>query len=61
MQHHKSRTLDPKWGEVKYCLVQEPKTQNLRVEVHDFDVVNISVSWPPPDLCMLVSELLLAC
>ena len=43
VQHHKSKTLDPKWGEFKYCLVQEPKTQNLRVEVHDYDVVNISV------------------
>ena len=43
LQHHKSKTLDPKWNEFKYCLVQEPKTQNLHVEVHDYDVVNFAV------------------
>ena len=41
MQHHKSKTLEPKWNETKYCLVQEPSTQDLKVQVDDYDVVNL--------------------
>ena len=52
VQHHKSRTLEPKWGETKYCLVQEPSTQNLRVQVDDYDIVNLEVR------CRFPAELL---
>ncbi|EIE26093.1 hypothetical protein COCSUDRAFT_46488 [Coccomyxa subellipsoidea C-169] len=35
------RTLTPKWEEDKWLLVQEPKTQIMRVQVFDHDVVNL--------------------
>ncbi len=38
------RTLTPKWEEDKWLLVQEPKTQIMRVQVFDHDVVNLKAS-----------------
>ena len=36
-------TLHPKWEDSKYCLVQEPKTQDLHVELSDHDAINLKV------------------
>lgn len=41
MQSHKKNTLTPRWDERKWLMVQEPKTQDLRVEVFDWDRVNV--------------------
>ncbi|KAK9803778.1 hypothetical protein WJX73_005763 [Symbiochloris irregularis] len=38
---YKKHTLHPTWNETKYCLVQEPKTQELHVEMADHDAVNL--------------------
>jgi hypothetical protein len=42
---HKTRvvkaSLDPVWNETLHVLVQEPKTQAVRVEVFDHDVINV--------------------
>ena len=44
---HKS--LAPVWSETKYVLIQEPKTQTLKVEVYDHDTINVKellqVGW----------------
>lgn len=40
MQEHKKNTLTPVWNERKWLMVQEPKTQPLRVEVYDWDRIN---------------------
>lgn len=37
---HKKNTLTPVWNERKWLMVQEPKTQPLRVEVFDWDRIN---------------------
>ncbi|CAD7701174.1 unnamed protein product [Ostreobium quekettii] len=39
----KKNTLNPKWGEEFYMLVQEPTSQNLMVLVNDIDAVNVSL------------------
>ena len=44
MQKWQKHTLKPKWNDTKYCLVQEPKTQNLHVEMADHDAVNLKVT-----------------
>lgn len=36
-------TLTPHWNDTKYCLVQEPKTQSLHVELADHDAINLKV------------------
>lgn len=41
LQEHKKNTLTPRWDERKWLMVQEPKTQDLRVEVFDWDRVNV--------------------
>ena len=35
------KTLSPVWNETKYVLIQEPKTQSLRVACFDHDAVNV--------------------
>ena len=35
------KTLTPVWNETKYVLIQEPKTQSLRVACYDHDAVNV--------------------
>ena len=40
LQDHKKNTLTPTWNERKWLMVQEPKTQPLRVEVFDWDRIN---------------------
>jgi C2 domain len=39
----KKRTLEPEWKETLFLLAQEPATQNLRVELYDWDAVHLSV------------------
>ena len=53
MQKH---TLTPKWDEDLYVLVQEPKTQSLRVQMFDRDLLNVKararpLSRRPPRRC----------
>ena len=38
MQKH---TLTPEWDEDLYVMVQEPKTQSLRVQMFDRDLLNV--------------------
>lgn len=38
---HVKHTLTPHWNDTKYCLVQEPKTQSLHVELADHDAINL--------------------
>ncbi len=40
MQDHKKNTLTPTWNERKWLMVQEPQTQDLRIEVFDWDRIN---------------------
>lgn len=40
----KKRTLAPVWNETLFVLVQEPRTQSLRVEMFDWDAINLTVS-----------------
>ena len=40
MKEHKKNTLTPVWNERKWLMVQEPQTQDLRIEVFDWDRVN---------------------
>lgn len=37
---HKKNTLTPVWNERKWLMVQEPQTQDLRVELFDWDRIN---------------------
>lgn len=39
-QEHKKNTLTPVWNERKWLMVQEPQTQDLRVELFDWDRIN---------------------
>ena len=41
LQEHKKNTLTPTWNERKWLMVQEPETQDLRVEVFDWDRLNV--------------------
>jgi len=41
-------TLTPKWDEDLYVLVQEPKTQTLRVQMFDRDLLNVKARARPP-------------
>lgn len=41
-------TLTPKWDEQLHVLVQEPTTQQLRVEMFDYDTVNVKVRSRTP-------------
>ncbi len=43
MQEHQKKTLNPTWNEDKWLLVQEPKTQSMRVQMFDHDVMNLKV------------------
>ena len=46
-QHHKKKTLHPTWNEHFHLLVQEPKTQAVRVQVYDWDGIHLKASIPP--------------
>ena len=53
LQTHKKNTLDPKWSnEDFWLLVQEPKTQMLRIQVYDRDNINLKVC--ETDISMLM-------
>ena len=41
LQDHKKNTLTPVWNERKWLMVQEPQTQDLRIEVFDWDRINV--------------------
>jgi len=41
-------TLTPKWDEDLYVLVQEPKTQTLRVQMFDRDLLNVKARARQP-------------
>ena len=43
VQEHQKKTLSPTWNEDKWLLVQEPKTQAMRVQMFDHDVLNLKV------------------
>ena len=40
-QSLQKHTLTPHWDEDLYVLVQEPKTQNLRIQMFDRDLLNV--------------------
>jgi hypothetical protein len=42
-QEYQKKTLNPVWKEDKWLLVQEPKTQAMRVQMFDHDILNIKV------------------
>lgn len=42
-QKHKKKTLNPEWNETFYLLVQEPKTQAVRLQVYDWDGIHLKV------------------
>ncbi len=46
-QDYQKKTLNPVWKEDKWLLVQEPKTQFMRVQVFDHDLLNLKVINPP--------------
>ena len=46
-QEHQKKTLSPTWDEDKWLLVQEPKTQAMRVQMFDHDVLNLKVAASP--------------
>ena len=37
------KTLEPEWGETFHVLVQEPTTQDLKVELYDWDGISFAV------------------
>ena len=41
MQSVQKHTLTPEWDEDLYVMVQEPKTQSLRVQMFDRDLLNV--------------------
>ena len=43
IQEYQKKTLNPVWNEDKWLLVQEPKTQAMRVQMFDHDILNIKV------------------
>ena len=45
-QHHKKKTLNPTWNEHFHLLVQEPKTQAVRLQVYDWDGIHLKASIP---------------
>lgn len=45
LQKHKTKTLSPEWNEQFHFLVQEPKTQDLRLQVYDWDGVHFKVCF----------------
>ena len=72
LQSHKTKTLNPSWNESFHFLVQEPKTQFMRLQVYDWDGIHLkvvthchsgseSVSYPalsPPPLSLPSSQCL---
>lgn len=46
VQHHKKKTLNPTWNEHFHLLVQEPKTQAVRLQVYDWDGLHLQVTPP---------------
>ena len=42
-----ANTLTPRWEEELHVLVQEPTTQQLRVEMFDHDMINVKASFKP--------------
>ena len=58
MQSVQKHTLTPEWDEDLYVMVQEPKTQSLRVQMFDRDLLNVKACalyetcqcqlFPPP-------------
>lgn len=55
MQEVQKRTLTPKWDEDKWLLVQEPKTQIMRVQMFDHDMVNLKAG--PPQLASRLCQI----
>ena len=49
-QSVQKHTLTPHWDEDLYVMVQEPKTQNLRIQMFDRDLLNVKARpgalWP---------------
>ena len=43
LQHHQRKTLNPTFNATYHFLVQEPKTQALRLQVYDWDGVHFKV------------------
>ena len=58
-QHHKKKTLNPTWNEHFHLLVQEPKTQAVRLQVYDWDGIHLKASTAPcsPDIAQLAVAL----
>lgn len=50
MQDIQKKTLNPTWKEDKWLLVQEPKTQFMRVQMFDHDMLNLKVGRTTPSL-----------
>ena len=50
VQSVQKHTLTPHWDEDLYVMVQEPKTQNLRIQMFDRDLLNVKVRPAPYDL-----------
>ena len=47
-QSVQKHSLTPQWDEDLYVLVQEPKTQNLRIQMFDRDLLNVKARAPNP-------------
>ena len=47
LQEYQKKTLSPTWNEDKWLLVQEPKTQGMRVQMFDHDILNLKVITSP--------------
>lgn len=43
LQERQKKTLTPNWDEDKWLLVQEPKTQAMRLQCFDHDALNVKV------------------
>ena len=43
LQERCKKTLTPNWDEDKWLLVQEPKTQAMRLQCFDHDALNVKV------------------
>ena len=43
LQERQKKTLTPTWDEDKWLLVQEPKTQAMRLQCFDHDTLNVKV------------------
>ena len=50
LQERQKKTLTPNWDEDKWLLVQEPKTQAMRLQCFDHDALNVKVCTTPAPL-----------